>query len=536
MTQTSHVGITTNAAGWNKAAGNADDHGYLSYLERVGARFAALPVDATLFETDATGLWEAYLESFPAAERQYHACNSCRRFVETYGALVTIAEDGAIEPAFWNTEDCNPGEAAPVAAMLKLVRRAKVTGPFLTSESIWGQPATGVWRHVHLLPRRERVYPKGGKLTAGQAAAEKRQDFQNVFTALGEYPAAAVHQALALLKSEQLFRSEKVLGQAQFLADLHAALEAHPNRRANVVWRLVAPAPAGFCHPRSSMIGTLLDDIVAGKNFEEAARAFRIKMDPRYYQRPQAAPTAGNIATAERIVERMGLAPSLERRFARFDEIQTIWKPTPAPAKVPAGGVFGHLAPKGDTPAVPSMATPVQVITWEKFARTALPDARNIDVLVPTAGNFAAIVTAAHADAPPILQWDSPEKRNPCSWYLYRDGSLATRWGLAPGWRKVTGIALQPSMWTGSFAHMGKGAIVVIDGARDSEQRGAVLFPEILRSDLHEIRPTIEAHSKSSKLSGFEEASACGLMFPDGQLRVTDRNGVVSTFRITSWD
>lgn len=35
-------------------------------------------------------------------------------------------------------------------------------------------------------------------------------------------------------------------------------------------------------------------------------------MNPLQYQRPQAAPSAGNVAQAERIVEKLGIANSLE--------------------------------------------------------------------------------------------------------------------------------------------------------------------------------------------------------------------------------
>ena len=108
-------------------------------------------------------------------------------------------------------------------------------------------------------------------------------------------------QALKLLKSEALYRSEKVLGQAQWLYDLHRALPSRRNRD-HVLWRAVAAAPAGFCHPRSSMIGTLLEDLAAGMPFDDVSRRFAEKMHPLLYQRPQAAPSAGNIAQAEKIV------------------------------------------------------------------------------------------------------------------------------------------------------------------------------------------------------------------------------------------
>ena len=47
-------------------------------------------------------------------------------------------------------------------------------------------------------------------------------------------------------------------------------------------------------------------------------------MDPLKYQRPQVTPGTGNVARAEEIVEKLGIATSLKRRFARLEELQTI--------------------------------------------------------------------------------------------------------------------------------------------------------------------------------------------------------------------
>lgn len=525
--------------------GNLHDQDYIGYLSRVQARFLTRIANGEpLFTTDAAGLWEAHLDSFPNEHRQFHTCNACKRFIENFGGLVVIASDGTTTPAIWHEEDAGPEELEAARALAKLVRRAKVTGPFLSEERVWGQPVTGEWRHLSVEQPAARLYPKRAALNASQAMAEKRQDFATVSRALDEYNAPAVHQALALLKSEALFRGEKVLGPCQFLADLHAAAEANKHRRANIIWLAVARAPAGFCHPRSSMIGTLLDDIAAGVPFEQAARSFRLKMDPLQYQRPQAAPSAGNIAAAEKLVEKLGVGPSLVRRFARLEELQTVWLPAPTSEAAPAaGGVFGHLKPKGSEPA-PSMTAPPQVMTWAKFSSSILPEAKALEFWVPSSGNFTAILTAANADAPPILQWDNEQQRNPFSTYVYHRGSAASRWGLSPGgFLSVTGIVLQPHQWFGgTFAHQGRGVILVLAGAVDSfDDAGNAIFPETLKSELHAIRSTVEAYSRTAKIQGRDQASACGYGISangpaDVRLRVTNAHGVRSEVRIDRWE
>lgn len=285
------------------------------------------------------------------------------------------------------------------------------------------------------------------------------------------------------------------------------------------------------------MVGTLLEDLASGMGFDVAASRFAAKMHPLQYQRPQAAPSQGQIEAAEKMVEQLGIAAALPRRFARLDEIETVWRPMPAGA--PAGGVFGHLKPLAQRPA--ALDVPEQRITWTRFVREALTDASAIEVRVPMHGNFCALVTAVNADAPPILQWDRPERRNPVSWYVYNGGSPAARWGLMDdAWATVTALTLQPSMW-GEFppAHYGRSAIAVIADARDVASSGGALFPEFLRSELHGVRATIEAYSRTATLAGAADASACGLRFGDqGEvlLRVVTRTGSRFVYRVDRWD
>lgn len=74
---------------------------------------------------------------------------------------------------------------------------------------------------------------------------------------------------------------------------------------------------------------------------------------------------------------------------------------------------------------------------------------------------------------------------------------------------------------------------------RRRARRDGGLFPEILRTELHGARATIEAYSKRAVLAGYEEASACGLRFGDGapaRLRVTTRTGSRFEYMIDRWD
>lgn len=517
-----------------------DDHhkndGYEILEQSVIAKMTSIG-DAPLFTTDASDLWAAYLEGIPEDARQHYNCHACQAFIERYGGLVVIDEKGETHSAIWNN-NCPAMFQSSVLGLINSVMKAKVTGVFLSKDKVLGTPTTGQWTHLSAINAR----PFQSSLhSASEKIAEKKADFILLKTSTTEYPMAAIDQALLLLKSDALYRSEKVLGIAEWFKALLVATSNQKNckLRDNLIWRAVALAPPGYCHLTNTVIGTLLDDIVSGMGFDQASARFAAKMHPLQYQRPQAAPSAGNIERAEKLVESLGIARSLVRRFARFDEIQCIWKPRAALEEAAKGGVFSHLTPKGKS-HMPEMDMPPISITWRKFSEEVLPEAISIRLLVKSYDNFTAILTAEHMDAPPVLQWDSMEKRNPCSWYVYHGGSPASQWNLVTGYQKVTGICFKPSMWQDGNEHHGKGLVFVLEGARDSKKnQGNALFPETLKADLREVRSVIEAYSKSAEILGYEEASVCGLAWggqkEEAIVRVTTELGTAA-YRLDRWD
>lgn len=534
-----HPNRPRDAATSSNVAELEHDHetDYARLLSCVNSTFrdAAGP----LFTTNAADLFKRYLDNLPG-EREIHSCTACRRFIETFGALVTIDGDGRSVSAIWDSAEAPHYYRATVKAMQGEVLRARVTGPFYSPEPRYGMPKTGVWTHFAVTPPRDAVF-KQRLLSASQAMASKREDFRTVASALVDFTPTMLTEALRLLQAESLARSERFIAPVRWLLDLHTARTGAKDSRIrdNLLWKAIATAPEGYCHPRSSVVGSLLEDIAAGLDFADVKARFDAKMHPLQYQRPQAAPNAGAIAAAEKMVEQLGVAPSLERRIARIDEIEAIWRPTDPKVEPRSGGVFGHLSAKGATD-VPSLSTPAVTMTWEKFARTILPGALAMEAQVPSHGNFIAMTTAVHPDAPPILKWDREDARNPVAWYLYHGGSSAQQWGLRPGWTKVEALSLSPAMWGADPSpHLGEGAVIVLEGAVDSRNEGGCLFPETLRNELHSVRSVIEAYSKRATLGPPDGPAACGLHLGKSAanhvLRVTSATGKTD-YRIDRWD
>lgn len=521
-------------------------------------------------------LYDIFLANVPASRRQHYACRTCRHFVERYAGLVTIDERGQTSPAVWPESVDGPLSFA-VALVHKAIERSRVAGAFhmdfaaLAFGATMGTPVAGsakdgtAWHHMAVRPPAPiiRGIEPTRNQTAHQVAAAKAEDRGILTRSLADFNMSTVAQATAALKAGQLYRSEVAQQIAEWFLALHERLAATKNERhrENLIWRAVAAAPAGWCHVRSSMLGTLLEDMSSGMPFESVARRWSEKMHPLQYQRPQAPPSAGNVKRAEELFAELGLAPALRRRYARLDDLQKLWVPQgyTRTALLPGSaspGVFTHVAVKdtGRTPFKPSTAQPSPgsaKMTLVKFRRDVMPGAAQIELVIPRQpAAWSALVTAVDPEAPPILQWDRPDRRNPTSWYLYTQdtGRVAVAWNLTIHQRyKVDALVLAPNLWRDEAdpvaLHHGRKLFVIVEGCRDKiYERGGGFFPSMLRGELREVRATLEAHVGSAKIETVD-VPACGLMLQDDpkltwdcELWVTDRHGVVSCYVLDRWE
>lgn len=517
-------------------------------LEGVRRRFhEAVGTGAPIFTTDASGLWDLFLAHIPPDLAQIYNCHACRDFVEKYGSLAIVTDDGLALSVLWHTGSMP--FAFAIGSMMGRITVSPVTGVFLSTDLVWGKPVTGLWSHFAVTPPKSMIY-RHPLLSPAQAMAEKLEDFRMLGRALEEFSTTTARTAVNLIESgDALYRSEKVKGVAEWFLGLHKTVMTtrHDVWRNNLLWRAVATAPPGWCHIRSTMIGTLLEDIASGMRFVDVKSRFDAKMHPLLYARPTAAPTTAEIAQAEATVAALDVAGSLARRFAKVEDVHALWKPQDSTPAATVTGVFSGVLPAIKTPrkrqAIEAPETP---ITWVKFQATVLPTADSIEYWVAPGGGqpYITLTTAVNPDAPPILQWDDPSQRNSVGWYVYHSGSQASTYSLTPRtWVPVTAVCLLPPNWyrTTVDPHHGEGAIFLLAGARDTMKgKGLALFPEILLSVFRPVRKTLEAFSQNGTLQGADEASASGIDLRKGSrfsqlFRVTRSAGRV-LYRLDRWD
>lgn len=474
-------------------------------------------ISGKLYRTNASGLWEAYLSGFPETARQHHNCNACRSFINRYGGLVTIDPLGKKQSIWFN--EIVPGEYSLAAMRMDaIVNDAQVTGVFEGAAGTLGKPEAGGWHHLHADLAAEHAHSRH--------ATSADQRFKMAQRALAEFTSDTAKQALRLLQDDKaLHRSEKVLGPAKWFDQLHAVRH---NR--NLVWQAVATAPEGFAHVRSSMLGTLLEGIQKGQDYDTIAKGFAAKMDPTKYQRPVAPPKAGNIAVAEKRLLELGLTEAaLARRMAVLDEIPMLWRPgATAPTDVPLG-VFGHLAAAPAAPRDLLDAAPEIRMTVEKFVQNVVGLATKIQVYLGVEFHPTHITAAVEDTGVRLFQWG-----HLFSGFSWVNPQRPSSYGLA-AWANVPGITSVPSSWDGGRPNHADGLVFLLEDAKLPHSPGLALFPETMRGELREVRSVIEAYSKTRAMQGLDQPNqaigvAAGRQFGyplrlrvDGRLITLDR-------------
>lgn len=470
-------------------------------------------------------LWEAYLSGFEDPEiRQQHDCHCCKSFIKKYGGLVYI-QGTELHSLVWPAYTDTKLYSQSLENMLKLFNDCNIAYPFITTQKELGKMLDpSGWTHF---------WVRGGGLGSlcsvkpNREAAELATNKRMIEEFLPATPLEMLTLVCEALKGDSIVSREKHQFMANWLRDAkrkYLGLKTHAERR-NFLWHLAATAPTGFCHAKNTVVGMFIQDLQAGKSLDEARQRLNAAMCPLQYQRPQAAPTEGNIRVAERLIAELGLERSLERRMATLEDIQEyVW--TPYARTEEQRGVFSHLMQKTKKLEIPSDSY-INNVSWVVFERDVLPEVRSMRVKMSGNMPFYGLTAGVHPDAPPLFQWDSLGHRNDVAWYTYHSGSRPAQWGLSEGeWVEVVGVIRRPDLWNGRKGEKDALRLFLLAGAKDSHNTSLALFPETLRRELYEVRSTIEAHSRSRKLQEVEKP-ACAVAAPSSLSFVIEVAGEV---------
>ena len=391
------------------------------FADRVHARLLGLQkMRSQLYEVDASDIYQVYLDAFPEGTNPVyktnteHDCSCCKQFLRGLGGVVAINADGTVE-SLWDLPGL-PEPYATVAARLDdFVHSLPITGPVVRAQLRYGAKGTRAtdehgsnqtWNHFYGELPRACWSPKPDEVrgAAVTAAAVLRRGLETL--SLG-----ALQAVRDLIKANAIYRGTEHTDAVETFLELKKAWERGSARlREAMVWSYHGKPVARF---RNTVIGTLAVDLSDGVTEDKAIASFEAKVAPANYKRPKAAITPRMIDNALATIDKLGLRPALDRRFARLSDVSVndvlFVDRSVAPAMVDGlRAALLDVAAVATVSAVKEAETAVS-ITMDAFLADVVPKTTKLELLLTSAhlGNLVSVTAPTHADAPPLFAWDN---------------------------------------------------------------------------------------------------------------------------------
>jgi hypothetical protein len=266
-----------------------------------------------------------------------------------------------------------------------------------------------------------------------------------VFTrGLVELAPSALDTVLALIEANNLYRgTEHKAAVVQFMA-ARTAYHAKPHSQHNFVWTHAVGPASRF---RSTVIGTLVQDLSDGVDVERAVASFEQKVAPTNYKRTSAVITPAMVKKAMETIETLGLEPALERRFATIADISVNDVKWVDGSVKPAmkGGLADTLMQVATTGPANTKKDEERAedIGLEAFVAQMLPTATSMEVLLKGEhlNNLMSLTAPVHPEPKQLFRWN-----NDFAWSYGGNvsDSIADRVKKAGG--KVEGTTLRVSL------------------------------------------------------------------------------------------
>ncbi|KAJ9604704.1 hypothetical protein H2200_010818 [Cladophialophora chaetospira] len=559
---------------------------YSFYASTADAALARLKKDSSpIFTVDLSEdvLWSAWLDNVDPSLKQRFTCSTCRHFIKRYGGLVQIDKNGHAQSLFWQPSKKIPEDfCAPVQAIHDKVSSASVLGEFKVTPKMKsaGAQVSGGYNHFYFnFPDTRLRKPEPN----GFAYASVKDLATMLERCLDDYSLETVRQAHTILTEDKLPYADSHKAAIRWFLPVREnhKLEkgSEGTARHNLLYLHAATAFQGCLNQlRSGALSTLLEDLQAGKRFDEIKSKWLKVCDPLQYLRPQAAPTSGKIAAAERLMESLEITSNdLRRRQLTMSEVPeeaVIWATKKSLAlhskQTKPGGVFSELKPRSPILKPSSLPmnfkTPPTRMSFTKFVTDILPKAAKVEYQLSKYHAIYFCLTGLEGTKP-LMQWHNDQ--NKASWFVYSSPRAVERHNLLPNeWNEVNRIMPFPHLWDGTpqtttfplapadstdfkYYHKSHGFryLLCLESVQLDTGTSLCLFPSLLKSEFHGVRSTIEAYSnknpieqvpdikdKGGLVAGVGIGRAQDMEKSKHLLRVTNEKGDMSTYEIVLFE
>jgi hypothetical protein len=542
-------------------------------------KYPKSPLFHVEYDSSGGSLSTVYQKGYPIELQQQFNCHTCSKFMKNYGDLALVDEEtGALLPLFWNPSDNIDPFIEPVNAVAKLFANRMVTQVFkLTQQKLHaGIRECGGWAHMFFEFPSTRVQAEDIPGLSTASSTELASMLAHVLT---DYDLDTVRRTSQLLLEDRLPYADGHKASIRWLLDLkenksHKLEAADEVAKHNLTHHLAASSFLGCLKQlRSGAVGVLLSHVKENKSFQELERSWSGMTQPLAYMRPTAAPSAGNIAAAERLFSSLGLTKEDMRREylteSGIPDNAYIFRDRQcSESTTPKKGIFGHIVPKkapkrsyeqskishqGDIDMPPIS------MSFSTFARKVLPNAQKIEYRLPDSIGLYYFITGLPGSKP-LMQWHDDTHR--VSWYTHNTPVNVASHGLHSGWTPVPYIIPFPHLWDGipattafplsedmatafKYYHSKNGFryLIGLKGIAEPGDLELCLFPTFMKSEFHGVRSTIEKYSSMGRIEKPRGAAMVGGVEIDRSshkgnhvFRVTDDKGQRGTYEIVLFE
>jgi hypothetical protein len=374
---------------------------------------AMVATGGMLFITDANKelMWDKYLEGFSEEERQGHNCNCCRQFIKRYGAIVVVQDNKLW--TVWDFVSAVPEYENSVILLGAIVRASNIRDRFVNDTHKLGTDRNTdietkiTWEHFYVEAPKSYKVDKQKKETIMSDFRQIKQVFKR---SLDELTIESTEIVLDLINQGSLYRGNEFEKSVRLFHGCQLVYKDLPeDQKDNYAWSICGNVlNPGTLAIRNTAMGTLLINLSEGMELDPAVVAWEKVMAPTNFKRPTALITKGQIESAEKKIEELGIKDSLGRRFAAPEDISidnVIF--VNRDAKV-AANVFEAL--KEELVVSPKTFNKVEEVSIDKFIKEVLPTATGVEVLVENShlANLVSVIAPLVPEAPNLFKWDNP--------------------------------------------------------------------------------------------------------------------------------
>lgn len=385
---------------------------FKQFADSINKKFLELSTLGTLLRVNVSkeALWETYQGAFPAEhnqifrERRTHECNTCYSFIKRLGPVVGVV-NGQID-SIWNVQNLPEPYQTVANQMHALVTSANISSVFLSDERVAGkeynieETEAGNIRWDHFYADINQAF-----ITQNVAA-----DSGEILSIVGVFNRGLNEFSIETLESvvdlcDTIYRGEEFKPTVESFLRAKRAYEEAPNKTV-FIWTKYKEYPAKI---RNTAIGTLIIDIQAGVDLEEAVSKYEKVVAPTNYKRTTAIVTESMKKQALEFINANGLRDSLPRRHAKLSDISVnnvlfANSNSQAVMKDAIDSILDAAVTK--SAEVPTKAVEV---TIDQFLQNVLPNSKNIELLLENrlAPNFVSLVAPVNPEAPNMLKWNN---------------------------------------------------------------------------------------------------------------------------------